>query len=420
MAAAIIPSSPGFTRREKRLLFLVWSLFLVFGAQIASLVPFVEQIRADLSLSKGQMGLVLGAWQIVYIIGAAYMGQIGDRLGAHRALCFGMACLCGSALLRSVAPDFGTMLAAVALFGLGGPIISVGIPRLLSRWFRGKKLGLASGIFMTGAALGSSISLMGSVPLADALGGSWRTIMLVQAGAAGAVGVVWLIFGLGEPDGDAGRGHMRGSGGYLHWLMSSRAIVPALFIGWTSFLISHGLRSWLPVVLASRGMELQDANLLVGVQSLCGVVGSLVLVRWLAENPRRDTLVCLLCLITALGALCTTLPAGLVSAAAVLIVGFTSTAMTPIMLNVLMAARALDPRDLSRALSLYFALGQTGGTLAPWMMGVLADRTGNFFGGIVLMSLAVAIGAIVAFRLPPPRPEEVLPPEHVREVHSLE
>src|SRR5690606_22046396 len=109
--------------------------------------------------TNGQMGMILGAWQIVYILGAAYIGPIADRLGAHRALCFGMLCFLGSALLRAVAPDFVSMLLAVALFGLGGPIISVGIPRLLSRWFSGKRLGFASGIFMTGAALGSAISL---------------------------------------------------------------------------------------------------------------------------------------------------------------------------------------------------------------------------------------------------------------------
>src|SRR5690606_23154930 len=90
-----------FSRREWRLLALLWLLFMVFGLQIASPVPFVEQIRADLLLSNGQMGMILGAWQIVYILGAAYIGPIADRLGAHRALCFGMLCFLGSALLRA-------------------------------------------------------------------------------------------------------------------------------------------------------------------------------------------------------------------------------------------------------------------------------------------------------------------------------
>jgi MFS family permease len=53
-----------------------------------------------------------------------------------------------SACLRAFAVDFPTLLLAVGLFGVGGPMISVGSNKVVSEWFpkskRGPAIGLAS------------------------------------------------------------------------------------------------------------------------------------------------------------------------------------------------------------------------------------------------------------------------------------
>ena len=52
-----------------------------------------------------------------------------------------------------------TLLSAVAFFGLGGPLISVGAPKLISIWFNERERKLAMGIYITGIALGSTTVL---------------------------------------------------------------------------------------------------------------------------------------------------------------------------------------------------------------------------------------------------------------------
>ena len=71
-----------------------------------------------------------------------------------------------SALLRSQAQDYTMLLIAVALFGLGGPLISIGAPKI-SLWFEGPQKGLAMGLYVTGPALGSiaALSLTNSVAM---------------------------------------------------------------------------------------------------------------------------------------------------------------------------------------------------------------------------------------------------------------
>ena len=55
--------------------------------------------------------------------------------------------------------DTTGLIMAVMIFGLGGPIISAGAPKVVVSSFTGATRGFAMGIYMTGPAIGSIISL---------------------------------------------------------------------------------------------------------------------------------------------------------------------------------------------------------------------------------------------------------------------
>ena len=57
--------------------------------------------------------------------------------------------------LRSIANGYLLLFLAVALFGVGGPLVSVGAPKLIASWFEGKERGLAIGIYSTGPTIGA-------------------------------------------------------------------------------------------------------------------------------------------------------------------------------------------------------------------------------------------------------------------------
>ena len=65
---------------------------------------------------------------------------------------------------------------AVALFGIGAPIVSAGAPKVVTTYFTGPRRGLAMGIYMTGPAIGSIVSLtLTHSFLLPTLGG-WREV----------------------------------------------------------------------------------------------------------------------------------------------------------------------------------------------------------------------------------------------------
>ena len=129
-------------------------VYFSFGLAVFSMAPLVETIREDLDMSKGAMGTVLGAWPLVYLVAALPSGALVDRLGLRRSLGIATVLISISALLRPIAGSFPAMFGAVAIFGLGGPLVSVGAPKLVSVWFDDKERALAMGITMTAPALG--------------------------------------------------------------------------------------------------------------------------------------------------------------------------------------------------------------------------------------------------------------------------
>ena len=169
------PTAPAAHPFRWALLAGSWLIYYAFGLVAASMAPLVQPITAELGLSHAAMGSIFGAWPLVYIASAAPCGSVLDRFGLRASL-FAAAILIGlSGLLRAGAAGYLGLYVAVAVFGFGGPLVSVGGPKLIGQWFEGKERGLAVGLLVTGSALGnvSALSLTNSLVM-PLVGGSWR------------------------------------------------------------------------------------------------------------------------------------------------------------------------------------------------------------------------------------------------------
>jgi len=68
------------------MLALLWLLYAAFGLVSRSISPLVTPILKDLNMSYGQMGLILGSWQMTYIAVAMVAGAVIDKWGVRRSL----------------------------------------------------------------------------------------------------------------------------------------------------------------------------------------------------------------------------------------------------------------------------------------------------------------------------------------------
>ena len=73
-----------------RMLALIWLVYVGFGITVGSFPPLVSFISEDLGLSSTEMGLVLGAWQLVYIFTASPIGRLIDKYGVRKSVTVGL------------------------------------------------------------------------------------------------------------------------------------------------------------------------------------------------------------------------------------------------------------------------------------------------------------------------------------------
>lgn len=367
----------------------VWLLYYGFGLTTASMAPLVAPIKSALDISDGAMGSVLGAWPLVYIMMAIPCGALLDRFGTRRSLLVAAGIIAASCACRALAVDYLSMFLAVALFGLGGPLISIGAPKLVAQHFTGGDRGFAMGIYLTGPAMGwiSSLALANAVFM-PAFDGNWRAVLLTYGGVILAAGLVWFLITARVPlpderDGHGGglRGPIRTFGGLLR-----RPVVQVvLLMSMATFFLNHGLNNWLPEILRRGGMSAEAAGYWAAIPVLCGIVGSLTIPR-LALPHRRMGMLLALILAAAVATMLLHLPAGPALASGLMLQGIVRASLMSVTMLVLLDAEGIGSRHAGSAGGLFFSAAEVGGVLGPLTLGLTADFTGGFDAGLWLLT----------------------------------
>lgn len=365
------------------MLFGVWLVYTCFGMAVYSTAPLVGPIADELGLSRGAMGTVMGAWPLVYIAMAVPAGALLDRIGVRPGLLIAAAVIVISVTLRSAATGFGMLFLAVALFGVGGPLVSVGAPKLIAAWFEGKERGLAIGVYSTGPTIGavSVLSLTNGVFM-PMTGQSWRATLLIYAGTAAIAGLTWLIISSHpaarqhDPT-NAGRGALGEQVAVFSRLIALAPVRIVLVIAVGVFMFNHALNNWLPEMLKDAGMDATRAGLWASLPSLVGTVAALTLPRF-ATGGRRIPLLVTTVLFATAATLLIAFADGAWLAAGLCLQGIARGSMIPITMFVLMETRDVDSKVMGAAGGLFFSAAETGGVIGPMMTGALAQATGGF------------------------------------------
>lgn len=375
----------------------VWLPNFCYGMTIVSLAPLIGPITHDLGLSRSQMGTVLGAWQIVYIAAALPCGILLDRIGPRRALLLAFLVIATSIALRAVAGGYATLFLGVAVFGLGGPLVSVGAPKLISLWFTGAERGFAMGAYGTGPILGSVaiLSLTNGV-LMPLFSGNWRAAILVYVGVVLVCALAWLTV-TGHPTYRAveerlaiepRESQMR----VFTELISIPTVRIFLVMSVGIFFFNHGINNWLPEILRTGGMDASTAGYWASIPALVSIVAALTIPR-LATPSRRLRILGILFLSAAGATLLLHFGEGAVLAFGLVMQGIARGGLVTVALLTLIEAPAVESRRAGLAGGLFFSAGEVGGVLGPVSIGMLADF-GNGFDDALIVLTVVCLGLI--------------------------
>lgn len=371
------------------LLLGVWLLYGSFGLVATSLAPMASLIIIDLSMTHAEMGMAMGAWQLVYIFSAVPAGVLLDRIGPRYALALGSILVGCSALARVFADDSTTLIAAVMLFGLGGPIISAGAPKVVVSSFEGSSRGLAMGIYMTGPAIGGIVSLTTTHSfLLPWLEQDWRLVMALWTGVTFVAAATWfLIASLNQQADTAEPGTARVSQlSVIRELISKPTVIIVLLMSISVFMFNHGLNNWLPELLQSHGLTAVNAGYWAALPTVIGIIGSLVIPR-LATPERRFNILLALSAAAFLASLLLRFsePESLVTG--LLLQGIARSSLMTVLILTLVELPEIGERYAGVASGLFFSAAELGGVMGPLTLGLLYTPGGGFSSGLTLLTI---------------------------------
>jgi MFS transporter, CP family, cyanate transporter len=375
-------------------LFGVWVIYAAFGLIATSLAPLVERIELDLDIGHTAMGSIMGAWQLVFIAAAIPCGFLLDRLGMRWALLLGALSIAASAWGRSIADDYLGMLFAIMIFGIGGPIISAGAPKVIANWFEGSSRGFAMGIYVTGPSIGGICSLSLTHPyFLPLFNNEWRPLFVLWAAVAVAAGIIWwLLASLPSIREQTDRIHDEAPLPHrrvIASLLADPAVRVILCMSIGVFMISHGLMNWLPQLLVGYNMSDELAGYWATIPTIVGIVAALTIPR-LATPKRRFLILAGLCSALLLATVALQFESRSVLFAGLMLQGTARATIMTVLVLTLVELPGVGDRYAGTAAGLFFAAAEFGGMLGPLAIGMLYDFTGGFTAGLAICTSITA------------------------------
>jgi EmrB/QacA subfamily drug resistance transporter len=244
-----------------------WVLFAtVLGSGIAFLDMTVVNVALptigkDLNASVAGLQWIVNGYTLTLASLILIGGSLGDRFGRRRVFLIGIVWFAAASLLCGLAPSAGTLVAARALQGVGGALLTPGSLAIIQASFspgdRARAVGAWSGLSGIAGAIGPFVGGW----LVDAA--SWRLIFLVNVPLAIAAVAVTLRYVPETRDPASGPGGIDLAG----------AALTAVGLGGISWaLIEGGERGFGGALLAVGG---------VGVAALLGFLA----LEWRVKDP---------------------------------------------------------------------------------------------------------------------------------------
>lgn len=361
-----------------------------FGFSLQSVPPVLGLLIQDFRLTHAEAGLAISLFALPMIPLSIPVGIIADRYGSRLVGLTAFALTMVGHLMVAFAPDFSMLLAGRALAGLGGFTLALVGPQLVSRWFLGKELGVAMGIWNTAFPLATILSLAAMGSIGEAFG--WRAPMLIAVGVAA---VSTASFGqLVRPTSLAEK-HVQAQDSFLSTALRAGALIWFVGIAWLFFTASSlSFLTFAPDHFRSVGYAVSTAGLLSGMM-LWGTFLTTPLVGLLVDRGwSKEALIVAGSLLLALTLFL--IPGNPSWVVPILLLAALSNSFVVVPIFALPPS-VLGPGLLGLGYGVLATCLNIGTALGPLVAGLARDLTGSYtasFWAMALMALLVSVSVV--------------------------
>jgi len=255
-----------------------------------------DPIRADITMTDAQFGLLTSAFLWVYAATSPLGGWLADRIGRKRVIVASVFFWSAATFLTGLAHSFHQMLTSRALMGLSEACYIPAGLALIADYHRGPTRSLATGIHMIGIYAGAALGGIGAV-LAEHVG--WRYGFRLFGGFGVAYSLILLAF-LKDADPVEVGGEAETVSPPLFAaigsVFSSSAFVALFAVNVLVGIVNWAVYGWMPTFLKDRfHLSLGDAGLsataYIQAASFFGVLAAGVIAdRWSRTSSRARAL----------------------------------------------------------------------------------------------------------------------------------
>jgi ACS family hexuronate transporter-like MFS transporter len=235
----------------------------------------ISAIERTIPLNDQQFSWLQFAFLIPYALLYAAGGRLLDRMGTRRGFLLIMLWWSGACALHGLATNFGFLLLARCLLGMGEGGGFPAATRVVAEWIPLERRSTAMGIINAGTAVGSVLAppLIGVVLLTS----GWRTVFF----ASGALGLAWVVWWYvsyrGSKDASIATIHIRVIAQKLSFLdlVSMRSVQVLVFAKFMSDSAWYFYLFWLPKYLYDvRGFDVKQVSYYAWIPYAASGIGS--------------------------------------------------------------------------------------------------------------------------------------------------
>ncbi len=249
------------------------------------------QIRADIPISNERWGLLATVFLVSYSVFSPAMGWLGDRYRRTWLLAAGVGVWSLATVASGLARDYGHLVLARSVLGIGEATYGVIAPTILIDLFRRDQRSRLMSAFYLAMPIGAALGIMLGPIIATRLG--WHNAFFI-VGAPGLVAAVFVLF-LPEPirgaseavDPERLREHETSHArreDYVDLMVNSSFTYSVFGMAAYTFAIG-GLLVWVPNYLFStRGFGQVRSGTILGLVTFAAALVGMTAGGWLSDR----------------------------------------------------------------------------------------------------------------------------------------
>lgn len=370
--------------------------------------PLLVFLAADFGLDNATAGYASTVhilFQGIFMfIGPMIIGAIDNK----KTQTIGLSIMVLGSVVSYLAPDFGVLIAARMLTGMGHGISASCINSVVAAWFPPRERSIVITINGIGIAAVTTFTYTCAVPMYYAFGNSWKMVLLVLGLVVLALDIIWIIFARDNHALNArikARNTAEGKktnafSGMKEALSRKDVWMLWLFMGLFS-IGANGISTYLPQFLQNvRGYAPESASSIVGVATGVSIAATLLGgITTTALGKRKPIILPLMIAITGF------LTLSLISAKPFMISGlfilytFASNFRTVASETIATELPGSTPALVSSVASMSFGIGFIGTLICSPMLAFSTKLLGETYSMLIFVPLFI-LSFIFALRLP--------------------